>query len=162
MTEIWDLVDDGGNKIGVSIPREKRSEIREGQHFPCVEVWVKVGDSLLITRRHPDKSEGLKYDVPGGGVLSGESFTEAALRELYEEVGITSDGMSLVYLGGRAFGKAYAVSFLLTLPFLPEIRLQTGEVVDYRLVKISELSSMNDELTEGTRRRFCLYRDQIA
>ena len=161
MTEIWDLVDDNGNKIGISIPREKRSEISEGQHFPCVEVWVKVGDSLLITRRHPDKSEGLKYDVPGGGVLSGESLEDAALRELYEEVGISADQSALRYLGGKAFGKAYASSFLLELSALPSLRLQQGEVVDYRLVKILDLSNMESDLTVGTYRRFCLYKNFI-
>lgn len=161
MTEIWDLVDDNGNKIGVSIPREKRSEIPEGQHFPCTEVWVKVGNFLLITRRHPEKSEGLKYDVPGGGVLSGESFAEAAVRELYEEAGIKAAKEDLTYLGGRSFGRAYAVSFLLCLDALPALDLQPGEVVGYRIVNEETLEAMKDELTVGTYSRFCLYRRLI-
>ena len=93
MAEIWDLVDKNGNYSGIKWPRTEHASIPEGLYHPCVEVWVKIGERLLITRRHPDKTEGLKYDSPGGGVGSGESFVEGAVRELYEEVGIL-DGSS--------------------------------------------------------------------
>ncbi len=161
MTEIWDLVDQNGNKTGVKIPREERDKIPEGQYFPCAEVWVRVGEQLLITRRHESKSEGLKYDLPGGGVLSGESFSAAAVRELYEETGIGAVESHLTYLGGRIFGKAFAVSFLLRLDALPPLKLQPLEVVGYQIVDKASLEEMKNELTEGTYRRFCLYKDQV-
>ena len=88
MNEIWELRDAEGNKAGISLPREDRDKIPEGLYLPCVEVWVTVGEKLLITRRHPRKSEGLKYEVSGGGARFGEELPDAALRELHEEVGI--------------------------------------------------------------------------
>ena len=51
---------------------------------------------LLLRYRHdrsldPEKPEFLEYWVPpGGGLRSGESFEDAALRELEEETGIQS------------------------------------------------------------------------
>ena len=95
MAEMWDLVDKDGNKVGIQWSREDHGKIPGGLYHPCVEVWVRIKDKLLIAQRHPNKSEGLKYDAPGGAVLSGESLIDAAKRELEEEVGIISDVESL-------------------------------------------------------------------
>lgn len=161
MSELWELRDADGNKVGISMRREDRDKIPEGLYLPCVEIWVTVGDKLLITRRHPSKSEGLKYEVSGGGVMLGEAFADAALRELYEEVGISACRDSLQYLGYETSGDVFAVSYLLRLDSLPEITLRQSEVVEWRLVGEGELSDMADLLTRGTCRRYRLYRNKI-
>lgn len=161
MSELWELRDADGNKVGISMRREDRDKIPEGLYLPCVEIWVTVGDQLLITRRHPSKSEGLKYEVSGGGVMLGEDFADAALRELYEEVGIPACRDSLQYLGYETSGDVFAVSYLLRLDSLPEITLRQSEVVEWRLVGEGELSDMADSLTRGTCRRYRLYRNKI-
>ena len=161
MTEIWDLVDKDGKNTGKQWPRTDHANIPEGYYHPCVEVWVKIGDRLLITQRHPDKSEGLKFDSPGGGVLSGESFVEGAIRELYEEVGVSAAAGDLKLLGAVTGRKAYAVSYLLTLDTIPEIIIQPTEVVDYKLVSQKELEEMADRLCDGCHRRYHIFKDQI-
>ena len=161
MAEIWDLVDRDGNATGIRWPRADHANIPEGLYHPCVEVWVKIGDRVLITRRHPDKSEGLKYDAPGGGVLSGESLACGALRELYEEVGIRAEAGEIRYLGAVLGRRAYAASYLLTLDTLPEISIQPTEVVDYKLVGEGELDEMADQLCDGCRRRYFIFKKQI-
>lgn len=161
MTEIWDLLDKDGKKIGVSWPRSEFDKIPDGNYFPCVEVWVKIGDKLLITQRHPHKTEGLKYDCPGGAVLSGESICDGALRELYEEVGVKAGSDSLKLMGTCIRGHAYAFSFLLTLDELPNITLQPAEVVSYKLVDRVEFEAMADDVTDGTKARYLLYKDEI-
>ena len=161
MAEIWDLVDRDGNATGIRWPRADHANIPEGLYHPCVEVWVKIGDRVLITRRHPDKSEGLKYDAPGGGVLSGESLACGALRELYEEVGIRAEVGEIRYLGAVLGRRAYAASYLLTLDTLPEISIQPTEVVDYKLVGEGELDEMADQLCDGCRRRYFIFKKQI-
>ena len=161
MAEIWDLVDENGIKTGVKWQRSDHDSMPKGVYHPCVEVWVKVGDKLLITRRHPDKSEGLKYDLPGGAVVSGESLRRGAVRELYEEVGIDVCEDSLILLGELAIGKVYAASYLICLAELPTLSLQPSEVVGYRLVSQAEFESMTEELTHGTHRRYLVYKHKI-
>ena len=161
MAEFWDIVDEDGEPIGITLPREKRDEIPEGSYHPCVEVWVKIGERLLVTQRHPDKSEGLKYDVPGGAVVAGEDMLTGAVRELSEEAGIFVEPSDLIELGRTAVGKVYAASYLVILDNMPAISLQSAEVVGYKLVTETELAEMADELTRGTYRRYNLYKGRI-
>lgn len=159
--EKWDLVDNSGQLLNIIWDRSRHNEIPEGMYHPCVEVWVKVGDKLLITRRHPDKSEPLKFDLPGGAVVAGESALLGALRELSEEVGIFVTGDRLIKLGEMINGKVFATSYMLILDNLPELTLQPTEVVGYMLVSKDELESMTDQITRGTLRRYPLYKNRI-
>jgi len=161
MTEIRDLVDENGKEIGVKWARADHDKLPDGVYHPCVEIWVRVGDRLLITQRHPNKSEGLKYDVPGGAVVSGEGLLLGARRELLEEVGIEASDNELIPIGTIASGKVYAASYILTLDTLPVLLLQPSEVVGYKLVTKGELEAMSDELTRGTYRRYLVYQDRI-
>lgn len=161
MAEIWDLVDKNGNATGIKWLRDDHNKIPEGLFHPCVEVWVRLGDKLLIARRHPDKSEGLKYDAPGGAVVSGEELTAAAARELFEEVGINADPEELEYLGAVTSRVGYAVSYLLKLESLPDLTLQPTEVVGYKMVSRDELDLMTDQLCANCAKRYLTYRDRL-
>lgn len=161
MSEIWDLLDNNGQRSGVVWQRDSRDQIPDGLYIPCVEVWVKVADKLLITKRHPSKREGLKYEVSGGGVVSGEDFPVAAVRELYEEVGISAEPNRLIFLGSEKSGDVFAFSYLLELDSLPEIVLQPDEVVAYCFVTEEEMMKMADFLTKGTYKRFLSYREKL-
>ena len=161
MAEIWDIVNRDGEPLGLTWDRENHKNIPAGMYHPCVEVWVRVGDKVLITQRHPDKSDPLRYDVPGGAVVTGESTLEGAVRELSEEAGIVTSADSLVLLGKLPQGNVYSVSYMLSLDALPRITLQPSEVVGYRLVTQRELEAMMDEVTRGTRRRYEEYRGKI-
>lgn len=161
MEEIWDLVDENGSSANVKWLRKNHDKIPKGLFHPAVEVWVRVGDKLLLSKRHPDKTEGLKYDCPGGAVISGESFSHGAVRELYEEVGISAEESELIYLGSNTHGVCYAICYLLVLRELPKLTLQPTEVVGYRLVTKEEFDGMCDELTAGTYRRFLFFKDKL-
>ncbi|WP_054815351.1 NUDIX hydrolase [Nocardia arizonensis] len=56
-------------------------------HF-VVGVAVFRHGKLLVVRRVPDDYYGGMYELPGGGVESGESFAECVARELFEETGL--------------------------------------------------------------------------
>jgi 8-oxo-dGTP pyrophosphatase MutT (NUDIX family) len=58
-------------------------------------VVITDGESLLIGH----VTNGKWWDLPKGGVASGESFLQAAVRELREETGIEVDGAQLTPLG---------------------------------------------------------------
>ena len=159
--EKWNLVNEKGVPVNITWDRSRHDEIPNGLYHPCVEVWVKIGDKLLITQRHPEKSEPLKFDLPGGAVVAGEDTLTGAIRELYEEVGISATPDSLIELGERAMGKVYAVSYMLCLDELPPLRLQETEVVGYKLVSKEEFEELSSKVTRGTHHRYSLYQDQI-
>lgn len=53
-----------------------------------VGIAVFREDRLLVVRRVPDDYFGGMYELPGGGVESGETLTECVVRELFEETGL--------------------------------------------------------------------------
>lgn len=161
MTEIWDIINENGEPLGITWERKKCIEIPAGMYHPCVEIWVKIGDRLIVTQRHPNKSEPLKYDVPGGAVVAGEDVRSGAWRELSEEVGILVDPDELIEIGRMTSGNVYAVSYLIELNAVPQITIQPTEVVSYKLVVQSELEAMLADLTKGTCRRYLAYKDRI-
>lgn len=58
---------------------------RGGNQKTGVSCAIRDGERLLLTRR---QDNGL-WCLPGGGVDSGESWSEAAIREVYEETGLS-------------------------------------------------------------------------
>ena len=86
--EIFDLVDDSGNIIG----SEKRSIVHaKGLLHRAVYVWVfNSSRHLLIQQRSPLKSIGPNlWDLSVAEHLTqGETYLQAAIRGLSEELGI--------------------------------------------------------------------------
>lgn len=161
-TEIWSIVDERGIPTGKTCMRCERSEIPDGLYHPVVEVWVRVGEVIHLTQRHPEKWAGLKWESSGGAALAGEDYTFAAARELYEESGIFVSERDLVLLGYTKRGKSLIISYLAIVDSRPTVTLQECEVVASRFVTRCELEGeMWDELTEGTRERYLLYKDKI-
>jgi 8-oxo-dGTP pyrophosphatase MutT (NUDIX family) len=62
-------------------------------------VIVRAGDRILLG--HATRSP--RWDIPKGGVEAGESFAEAAVRELREETGLVVAPSDLVDLGRHEY-----------------------------------------------------------
>ncbi len=159
--EIWELVYPDGRLSGVCYDRESGDPIPQGLCFKVVEVYVTVGQRLLLGQRHPDKWSGLLWEASGGGVLRGEGDRDAAARELSEEMGISVGADELIYLGRSMHGVAMVESFLLPLESEPRLTLQPSEVVGSKYVGFDEIEVLKDELTVGTYERFKIYREKI-
>lgn len=87
-TELVDVVDESDRVVGTAT----RAEVRR-RRLRHRAVYVFVFNSrgqLLLHRRTPDKDiYPAHWDVAAGGVVAaGEDYTEAARRELEEELGI--------------------------------------------------------------------------
>ena len=54
-----------------------------------VAAIIKENNRYLIVQRNKKKHLGLKWEFPGGKVKSNESFKEALIREIKEELNIT-------------------------------------------------------------------------
>ena len=66
------------------LPVERRSAVR-------LVVLDERGQVLLFHTRDPDRPEvGMWWELPGGGIEPGESYTDTAVRELWEETGLAA------------------------------------------------------------------------
>lgn len=87
-----------------------------------------ISAGILLFRETPERSFLLmrskkRWDVPKGHVERGETETEGALRELYEETGVSAEQVRLdptfrfemnlkfkaAYMGGRMIDKDYII-----------------------------------------------------
>ena len=96
-SEIWEIIDENGRGTGKFCKRCERETIPDGLFHAVVEVWVRVGEHIFLTQRHPDKWAGLMWEASGGAALAGERLTESAVRELEEETGARAG--KYTYLG---------------------------------------------------------------
>ena len=92
--ELWDIYDINRIKTGRTVVRGKNEILNEGE-FRIV-VFIAVFNSegqMLIQQRQPFKEgwPGFWDITAGGSAVSGDTSRQAAIRELFEEVGITAD-----------------------------------------------------------------------
>lgn len=82
------------------LEQQLRSEARRDgiAHF-VIGVAVFREGRLLVVRRVADDYHGGMYELPGGGVESGETFAECVERELLEETGLRLRAV-VDFLGG--------------------------------------------------------------
>lgn len=76
----------------------KLKEARENGYNIGACIRVKWNDTFLLLRRSPTDSGAGIYENPGGGVDEGETLEQAALREVFEETGITIPAVNLLPL----------------------------------------------------------------
>ncbi len=101
MTELWDIYDGNGNLTGRT---QERGDLQTpgDYHLAVTITVVNSKKEVLCTLRSMEKSvyPGV-WENPGGGVLSGETSLEAAVRELLEETGISAKPQEMVFLARR-------------------------------------------------------------
>lgn len=105
MSELCDVLDRYGNKTGEIFPRGFC--IDNKLCYKCAIVWVVNNDgNVLIQKRSETKRlyPGKWDKSVGGGVSSGETSVETALRETAEEIGLNITEDDLIYLGTMPSG----------------------------------------------------------
>ena len=124
--EILDIVDEDGNPTGKTVDRKTAHEngilhrtshlwlvrMRDGTDDFCT--WCKNNTcdkeyldkvEILIQKRSKNKdSHPGCYDISSAGhIPCGCGFTESAVRELKEELGVEAEEDELIYIGRRKF-----------------------------------------------------------
>ena len=97
MEELIDVYDANRVFTGKTIPREE-AHLQEGEYMLYVLAIVQNAQGkYLITQRSFDKGWAAGWwEVTGGGVLTGETTTQAVVREVGEEVGLDVSAQPLV------------------------------------------------------------------
>ena len=134
---------DADDVVVATVTRAEMRRDRLRHRTTFVVVRSSTG-SVLVHRRSDAKDlwPG-RWDLAAGGVvMAGETYDDAAVRELAEELGVA--GVALVPLGGVAYddddvsliGQVYET--VCDGPF----RFADGEVVEARFVTLGELTGL--------------------
>lgn len=144
--ETWDLYDMNRTRLLLTMIR--------GQHQPAgtyhllVNIWtLNDQNEILLTLRSREKPNypGV-WETTAGSALSGETSLQAAIRELHEETGLTSNPTALTQLGSLKEPTAFIDFYLNRVLGRPAITLQPHETIDSRWVTITEFEAL---LTAG-------------
>lgn len=141
MNEVFDVVDINDNVVGKS----SRGEAHKNKNLIHRSVGVVVinGDGKIFLQRRSstkDKDALLWTISCSGHVLSGESYTDAAIRELEEELGIT--GVTLMKLTKFLYKglDETEIATLYKIDYSGEIKLQTEEILEGKFFNVNELN----------------------
>ena len=149
--ELWDIYDINKNKTGRTMVRNDWT-MAEGDYYLSVLGAIhRKDDTFLITRRAMDKAWAPGWwELPGGGVKSGETSFEAVCREVKEETGIdvskAEGGYSFCYHRENK-GQNYIVDIYRFEMDITEkdIKLQTDEDIDCRFATRDEIKALADQ-----------------
>ena len=99
MEEKRDIYDKNGNKTGKVIKKHDKFLPGEYVLHAVIILKLKKGNYVMQQRSLNSKYYPGKWDVTGGAVSSGETSVQAAIREVYEELGIKIDNYKLTLIG---------------------------------------------------------------
>ncbi len=100
MDELVDILDENGTFIGQSCLKSIAHE--KGLYHPTVHVWCYTKNRLILMQRRGSskKTFPLKWDISvAGHVGAEESLENAAVREVYEEIGVEIASSELEKIG---------------------------------------------------------------
>ncbi len=154
--ELFDILNEDGSKTG--IVKERGVSHREGALHGTVHIWIvreneKSGYDVLLQKRsdHKDSHPGC-YDISSAGHISaGDERMESALRELWEELGLSvqpehleSFGTTHVKFEQTFYGKRFrdneiSSDFVYRQPVdIDKLNLQESEVSEVRWMDYEE------------------------
>lgn len=154
--ELFDILNEDGSKTG--IVKERGVAHREGALHGTVHIWIvrkneKSGYDVLLQKRSANKdSHPGCYDISSAGHISaGDEIMESALRELWEELGLSVQPEQLELFGTTHvkfektfYGKRFrdneiSSDFIYRQPVdIDKLNLQESEVSEVRWMDYEE------------------------
>ena len=154
--ELFDILNEDGSKTG--IVKERGVAHREGALHGTVHIWIvreneKSGYDILLQKRSNNKdSHPGCYDISSAGHISaGDEIMESALRELWEELGLSVQPEQLELFGTTHvkfektfYGKRFrdneiSSDFIYRQPVdIDKLSLQESEVSEVRWMDYEE------------------------
>jgi len=138
--ELVEEVDLDGNVLRVVTRREMREQVLRHR---CVYLLVVDDGRLLVHQRAPHKDVWPgRWDVAAGGVVgAGESWEDAARRELAEELGVDAQPVE-VGAGAWDSAEAKVLGRVYVVDHPGPFSFDDGEVVQARFVDPAELRDL--------------------
>ena len=143
MKEIWDVLDEAGNKTGKQIV--KGEQLPQGMYHLGVDVWIiNSSNQILIQKRSSNKKLSPNvWAMTGGSNISGETSLQTIQREAKEELGINlnMDNIKLVkkFKTGKVWVDTY---FVMQNVNLKDIVMQEDEVSDVKWASFEEVETL--------------------
>lgn len=155
MSELWDVYTIDRKKNGKICARGEQENLLNDEFHLWVMVWIKNPKTgkYLVSQRSADKdTDPLKWETVAGHSIAGDTSLDAALREVFEEVGITLERekatvlatkVALTYDGFRHNWIRDSYYFETTEE--PDLqRATTNEVIQTRWLTVAEIRKMYD------------------
>ena len=155
MSELWDAYTIDRKKNGKICARGEQENLLKDEFHLWVMVWIKNPKTgkYLVSQRSADKdTDPLKWETVAGHSIAGDTSLDAALREVFEEVGITLERekatvlatkVALTYDGFRHNWIRDSYYFETTEE--PDLqRATTNEVIQTRWLTVAEIRKMYD------------------
>lgn len=155
MSELWDVYTIDRKKNGKICARGEQENLLNDEFHLWVMVWIKNPKTgkYLVSQRSADKdTDPLKWETVAGHSIAGDTSLDAALREVFEEVGIMLERekatvlatkVALTYDGFRHNWIRDSYYFETTEE--PDLqRATTNEVIQTRWLTVAEIRKMYD------------------
>lgn len=150
MAELWDIYDENRNKTGRFAERGVYRPKEGEYHIVAVALILNSKKEILITKRSPSKKqEPLKWELPGGSIIAGETSLQGILREVKEEIGLTfltQDATFLTTIKRDVIPQDFKDIWLFKKDVdLKELEFADGEVIDAKWVTIDEFLELKEK-----------------
>lgn len=147
--EKWDVYDENGINTGKVTVRGQDS-LRAGEFHLVVHIWILSSAGNILIQRRSDTKKLMpgEWAATGGAAISGEDSFTAASRELFEELGIESDKLTLKNLLRIKRRNSFLdVWFIEKNVFVRDLKLQKSEVAEAKWVSRKQLFDMIEKGT---------------
>ena len=155
MSELWDVYTIDRKKNGKICARGEQENLLKDEFHLWVMVWIKNPKTgkYLVSQRSADKdTDPLKWETVAGHSIAGDTSLDAALREVFEEVGITLEREKATVLATKValtydeFRHNWIRdSYYFETTEEPDLqRATTNEVIQTRWLTVAEIRKMYD------------------
>lgn len=145
--EKWDILNAKGQPTG-KIAVRGSSILKPGEYHLVVHIWIISSSGRMLIQRRSDEKKLMpgEWAATGGAAISGETSFLAAKRELFEELGISSDREILTKLLRIKRKNSFVDVWVMTADLdTEELTLQKSEVAEVKWVTLSELDEMIED-----------------
>lgn len=141
--EKWRLYTEKLEKTNIYV--SKGESIPEGFYHMAVEIWIinSDGDLLLVKRSKMKKFHPNEWECIGGSAINDETFLEAAIREICEEIGIKISSDELEECGYEVRTKHIVMTYFLYKNMqLEDIRISKNEIESVKWYNVYEFEQL--------------------